>query len=155
MRIADLLAESRTVQVAGVSVTFNPKGLTVAQVEEFSEMGEGNVRVAHVREWLGSFITAWDLTNDDGSELPPTAESLALLPWSFLDELATALITVVRPSRAEGNGRSQPSESPPGDSTADSPTSPKSSESSLPPGGQESPPGSSPEPPSPGSTGSA
>jgi hypothetical protein len=154
-RLADLLAESQTVEVAGVHVTFNPQALSVSKVEELSELDESTVNVGHVRSVLGEIITEWDLLDNDGNPLPPTADSLAEVPFGFLDLLATALITDLRPSRAEGNGRSQLSSTPASDSRQDSPTFPKSSESSSPPAGQESLPGSSPEPPSPGSTGSA
>jgi hypothetical protein len=153
-KLADLLAESQTVEVASVRIEFNPQRLTAGRVEELSQLDESTATVAHVRHVLADIIVSWDLEDEDGP-VPPTAETLAHVPFAFLDMLATALLTHLRPSRAEGNALSQPSNGAPSGFTQDSETSPRSSESSSPPGGPESPPGSSPASPPPGSTGSA
>lgn len=154
--IAELVSESRTVQIGPVTVDYNPQALTVARVEELAELDQSSVNVAHVRNVLGDLIVSWDLTDDDGTPLPPNAETLAKLPWAFLDLLATALITQLRPSRAEGNGSSPSTNEPPsaGSAATNQATSPPSSESSPPPAGRESSPGPSPDNPPPGSTGS-
>jgi hypothetical protein len=58
-RLSDLLDESQMVQVAGVSVTYNPQALSVARVEERSQLDETSAKVGHVRSVLSEIITGW------------------------------------------------------------------------------------------------
>lgn len=150
MRITDLAADRRELDVLGARVVFNPKGLRAGDVEQITGLGE--VDISAVFQVVGGCLLEWDIEFEDGKPVPATADGLRELPWQFVDELAGAMLEAVRPGAAEGNGSSMPSESPPTDSTKGSPTSPTSSTSSTPPDGPESSPGDSPSSPLVGST---
>ena len=60
---------------------------------------------------LAAVIVGWDVTNDDGTPFPPTAENLAELAMPVLDKVFAAVIDAATPSRAEGNASANTSSS--------------------------------------------
>ena len=99
------ILERLTVDVgngSSLNVTFDKLAVTTEWARRLDDAASsGDVMAA--AEGLAQVITVWDLTEDDGTPVAPTASELALLSLGTLDSLGTQLVDAAKPGAAEKN----------------------------------------------------
>lgn len=115
-----------------VNVTFDRNAMTQRWMKQLQQ-GIKNEDVETAAKSLADLITDWDITNDDGTPLPTTADTLAGLPLPFLHAIDEAIGEAGTISSAEGNASSPSAPNPSSDSTPSEMSSPNGSDSSTSP----------------------
>ena len=103
MKLSKVLGATRTVSIdlggESLEVTFRPGAVTPASLarataaldnaddERTSQLAAIDLMV----QFLGDVLVAWNLTDDDGAELPTTRETLQLLPIEALARVFAAI----------------------------------------------------------------
>lgn len=86
-KLSELRAASRTVSVSvdggSIAVRYRPNVYTAGFLSELADKS--------VSEALCSLLTGWDLTDDDGEEIPITPAVLADLPLPLLQAIWRAV----------------------------------------------------------------
>ena len=104
----------------GVEVAFryDRNKITDAWYAEWQRL-EGEQDANALNKALADLIESWDVVNDDGSPVPPTAENISYL-FNLPDKgyVIAELMKASVPSRAEGNGSGSTSSIPVMDSTS-------------------------------------
>jgi hypothetical protein len=138
-----MLGDSRTLDVMGATVVYNPAALSAADFEVIYSEEAGTSRMSAVIEALSHTILSWDLVDDQG-DIPVTADGIRRLPMGVLNAVFDAIDESAGPSDAEGKDSPKLSSTPPSDSTPPQQTFPNGGESSRQPDTSVSPLGSSP-----------
>jgi hypothetical protein len=141
--VRDMLGDSRTLDVMGATVVYNPAALSAADFEVIYSEEAGTSRMSAVIEALSHTILSWDLVDDQG-DIPVTADGIRRLPMGVLNAVFDAIDESAGPSDAEGKDSPKLSSTPPSDSTPPQQTFPNGGESSRQPDTSVSPLGSSP-----------
>jgi hypothetical protein len=141
--VRDMLGDSRTLNVHGATVVYNPAALSAADFEVIYNEDAGTSRMTAVIDALSHTILSWDLVDDRGP-IPVTADGIRSLPMGVLNAIFEAIDASAGPSDAEGKDLPKLSSTPASGSTQPAQTSPNGGESSRQPDTSASPPGSSP-----------
>lgn len=90
---------------SSLNVVFDRNAVTTdwARLLELAA-SQGDVMAA--ADGLAAVILSWDLVEDDGTPIAPTALELALLSMTTLDRLGDQLVEMASPGAAEGNASS-------------------------------------------------
>lgn len=99
-----------------ISVVFNSNKITPAWMRD-AEQRDNDRDSLSLPKALAEVILSWDVTEDDGSEFPPTAENIAVLSYPAQSELLTSILGAAVPSSAEGNASANISSTPSTDSS--------------------------------------
>lgn len=123
-----------------VTFRFDRNKITDAWLREWAQLEATPDATSAINQALADLIHAWDITNDDGSAFPPTADNIGAV-FSLPDKssLVQELMQAGRPTRAEGKASSEPSSTPPSTSEAPAPTSPNGPTTLPSPAGSASP----------------
>lgn len=141
--VRDMLGDSKTLNVAGATVVYNPQAISAADFERIYSEDIGTMRMAAVIETLAQTILSWDLVDDHGP-IPVTVEGIRRLPMGVLNAIFDAIDDSAGPSSEEGKGSPQPSSTQQQVSTPPPMGSPNGGDSSSAPSISASPPGTSP-----------
>jgi hypothetical protein len=106
VRLSHLAQDRRTctIQVGDdtVTVTYRPGGVTPELEDQLrtclTEQRGGAALVA----LLTHCLVEWDVVDDRGAMIPPTASRLRQLPTLFLSRVAQAILEDLRPNAASG-----------------------------------------------------
>lgn len=109
-----------------VVVKFDRNKITPAWIQESEQREKSDSQ--SLPKGLAEVILDWDVTDNDGSPYPPTAENLARLSYPVQAEILGAMVKAAVPSRAEGNDSSEPASTPSTDSSGLAETSPNGQE---------------------------
>jgi len=101
-----------------VTIRYDRNKLTTGLLASVQEAEDARA----LAEMYATVIEAWDVTENDGSPFPPTADNLARLPLEVLRALGLAIRD--SPTSEEGKDSFGPSSTPLGISEARSPTFP-------------------------------
>jgi len=90
-----------------VRCTYAPAEVNPERVDEVSIMLEENPDLSQGESWaiLLSPLRSWDIEDEDGNELPITADNLALLPTAFLQGVQRGMLEAVRPTLRSSRSR--------------------------------------------------
>lgn len=118
VRLTALTADRRTVRVAFgedvLSVTYRPSAVNAVQeARELEDRAAGRHLAAQANS-LAEIISGWDLVDDDGQPLPPSAEVLAGLGLDVTARLTREILADLLPNQTT------PPSSPGGSSAAGS-----------------------------------
>lgn len=101
VKLADLykVQADTVIEWAGheITISFHPGQVTATSLGEVLDVESG--RTSH--EWLAEMISGWNLTDDDGEELPITDESMQSLPYSLVAAFVRALRLWNTPTEGE------------------------------------------------------
>lgn len=105
-RLGEIVADRATVAVpfgdSALRVTYRPKVVTPAfQRAALVSQRTQDVDTALCRP-LAQLIASWDLTDDDGTPIEPTAEAFMLLPATLLLTVLDAITTDMAPNPSRG-----------------------------------------------------
>lgn len=109
-----------------VHVVFDVNKVTPHWVAEAKQRDEAE-DVLSLPKCIADVMISWDVTNDDGSSYPPTAENISVLSHPALSTLLTRILKAAVPSDAEGKA----SESPPSMLSEDFVPAPEKSQNGL------------------------
>jgi len=84
-----------------VKITFDANRLTAAWLEEGLQRDETNDPKSLAKA-LSYVMLGWDVTEDDGTTFPPTAENLALFSFPAQQAIMAQLMESALPTSAEG-----------------------------------------------------
>ncbi|MGI6376429.1 MAG: hypothetical protein GX601_06710 [Anaerolineales bacterium] len=101
MRLSDLGRE-RTISVqyegAAIAVTFSPKAANAEWLEQMAS--DADERSKSFVELLADVLVHWDVEDDDGQPLPPTAQILRQVPFDLLNLLGEQILESLAPKKA-------------------------------------------------------
>lgn len=94
---------------APITVVFDRNRVTPRWLDQARQKAEANDALA-TSTMLAEVILEWDVTEEDGTAYPPTAENLSVFPISDQSHLLQRVVAESVPSDAEGKSSSvQPS----------------------------------------------
>jgi hypothetical protein len=116
-RNADIdLGDGDTVHVVFDSNKVTPNWVAEAKTRDEAE------DVLSLPKCIAEVMISWDVTADDGSAYPPTAENIAVLSHPALSKLLLKILSSAMPSDAEGKASSEPPSTLSATSTDPAPT---------------------------------
>ena len=102
VRISNLVRDRRTVTIPidddVVTITYRPGGFTPETEDRLRQYADDQRGGAALVALLADCLIEWDLVDDDGRPLKPTAENLRRLPTVFLSQVAQAIAEDMRPN---------------------------------------------------------
>ncbi len=100
-----------------VNVRFNASALTPAWVRDTQRRADDSDPLSMAKA-VADILVEWDVTNDDGSPYPPTADNLAVFSFVELGAFVERMIEAATPASAEGNASGNISATPAQDFTS-------------------------------------
>lgn len=108
IRLSALTADRRTLVVPfgedSLTLAYRPSGVNAAQeARELEERAKGEHLKAQARS-LAEIISSWDLEDDDGKPVPPSAEVIGGLGLEVATRLMRAILADLLPNLTMGAG---------------------------------------------------
>jgi len=104
VRVSNLVRDRRMIRIPVgedvIQITYRPGGFTAETEERLREYAADQRGGAALVALLADCLIEWDLLDDDGKNLAPTAENLRRLPTVFLSQVAQAVADDMRPNLA-------------------------------------------------------
>ena len=95
IRLSNLVKDIRTCQVVfgeeQANLTYRPSAYTPLLEDELQETMQENRPGNALAEMLANVLLSWEVLDDDGEEIRPTAEHLAKFPVGFLAEVVKTI----------------------------------------------------------------
>lgn len=111
MKLSNLVGETATAVVHvgpaeddNVTVVYRPGALTLETADKLVEARNSDFAIRAVEELLRPLLVSWDLTDDEGNEIPCNEETLKKVPLNFLGMLVEQITMDNRPTPEEGKG---------------------------------------------------
>jgi len=106
IRLSALVADRRTLTVPfgddALTLTYRPSAVNATQeARELAERAKGEHLKAQANS-LAEIVTSWDVTDDDGKPLAPTAEVIGGLGLEVATRLMRAILADLLPNLATG-----------------------------------------------------
>ncbi len=102
VRIGNLVRDRRTVTIPiddeTITITYRPGGFTPDTEDRLREYADDQRGGAALVAMLADVLVEWDVLDDDGKPLRPTAENLRRLPTMFLGQVAQVIAEDMRPN---------------------------------------------------------
>ncbi len=102
IRISNLVRDRRMVTIPiddeTVTITYRPGGFTPETEDRLRTFADDQRGGAALVALLADCLIDWDVLDDDGKPLRPTAENLRRLPMVFLSQVAQAIAEDMRPN---------------------------------------------------------
>lgn len=111
MKMSEVMAKTKTTTVEWdgeeVEVSYFPARITPTMLSEVLDMvasaGSGaSAEVNSVPALLEPILDWWDVLDDKGKRIPPTAENIRGMPMSFLGAVVQATQEDMKPGNREG-----------------------------------------------------
>lgn len=88
IRISDLIVGKRNLAVpfgdSELNLVYNPNNITVEQEALEQELRGKGQHIRAVAATLANLVSEWDLVDEDGEPMPPTAETFEHLGWPVM-----------------------------------------------------------------------
>jgi hypothetical protein len=101
--LSELQKDRKTVTVSvgeeTAEVVYRPSAYTPEVEDEFRLALDGGRPSDALARWLASMVTAWELVDENGEQVPPTYEEMRTLPSEFLSLVVTAISEAGRPDK--------------------------------------------------------
>lgn len=106
VRVSHLVRDQRVITLPldgeTVVITYRPGGLTPETEDRLREYADDQRGGAMLVAWLADVLVEWDVLDDTGQPLAPTAGNLRRLPTVFLAQVARAIAEDMRPNPQSG-----------------------------------------------------
>lgn len=105
MRIVDLITDSRTINVNGLSVSYAPSNISGATMRDLAQLTElsGVESIPAIAKCINALVIKWDLEDNDGRPVGLDIGSLDTVPVVILALVLGAVWDDLQPKKATGN----------------------------------------------------